>query len=282
MFVARQRKCVSPSLKLYTKKPIRDYKYDPGGLWVSDGNSIPLPPGLFPYLKWEDDPLEVDITLTPKHNNCLPGVFTVNTNGKKVKFSSGNLFWDGSKFGFEKHQYDYPTSWNPNHVGHFFWSKDARIAQAKRYIDENRDVSDTFFAADNGAIEGLTILSKDEWKYLFEHSLAKNSSSENIITIARKNCIVLKPDGFSGIVADNYTVEEWNAAEASGLVALPLAGYRGGSGFGDAGDYGYYWSSTPNEGNAGRAYYAFFYFRIAYSDISNRYYGYSVRPVSVQ
>ena len=69
MFVARERKSVSPSLKLYTKKPVRDYKYYPRGLWVSDGDSIPLPPELFPNLKWEDEPLEVDITLTPKPNN---------------------------------------------------------------------------------------------------------------------------------------------------------------------------------------------------------------------
>lgn len=280
MYVARERKSVSPSLMLYTKKPVRDYKYDPGGLWVSDGDSIPLPPGLFPDLRWEDEPLEVDITLTPKHNNCLPGIFTVNANGKKVKFSPGNLFWDGSKFGFEKHQYDFPTKWNPEHVGHFFWSKDANIARAEDFEDGNQNVSDRFFAADDGAVDGYTVLSKYEWDYLIGHSLAKNSLGKNEFTINGKACIIFKPDGFNGTVKGSYSAEEWATAETSGLVALPFAGYRNGAGFYDAGSGGIFWSATPYD--SGYACCADFDVSVADTCGNGRGDGSSVRLVSVQ
>ena len=105
-------------------------------------------------------------------------VFTVDNEGKKVKFSPGNLYWDGSKFCFEEHQYDYPTSLDANHRGHFFWSKDARVAYSDDYDTANSTygitptITDTFFAADGGAITGWTVLSSDEWQYLIDNKLA--------------------------------------------------------------------------------------------------------------
>lgn len=278
MYVARERKSVSPSLRLYTKKPIRDYKYNSNGLWQG-GDSIPISPELFPDLKWEDEPLEVDINLTPKPK-YYPSIFTVNNCGKKVKFSPGNLFWDGNKFDFEKHQYDYPAEWKPDHVGHFFWSKDADVARAKYYEETNSNRSDRFFAEDNGAIDGYTVLSKYEWEYLFEHSLAKNSSGKIDFIIAGRICAILKPDGFNGITADNYTAKEWASAEATGLVAFPLAGYRNNSGFIYAGTMGNFWSATPY--NNDRAYYATFCGSGADSYGNDRNDGFCVRLVSVQ
>lgn len=105
-------------------------------------------------------------------------VFTVDNEGKKVKFSPGNLYWDGSKFCFEGHQYDYPTRLDANHRGHFFWSKDARVAYSDDYDTANGTygitptITDTFFAADGGAITGWTVLSGSEWQYLTDHSMA--------------------------------------------------------------------------------------------------------------
>lgn len=223
-----------------------------------------------------------DVVIISVNNDmeALPGVFTVNANGKKVKFSPGNLLWDGSKFGFEEHQYDFPTEWNPNHVGHFYWSKDANIARAENFEDGNQNVSDRFFAADDGAIDGYTVLSKDEWVYLFEHSLAKNSSHGKKFIIAEKKCIILKPDGFSDAVADSYTADEWATAEASGLVALPLAGYRDNTDFISAGFSSKFWSATPYGSNY--AYYTFFDNSVAFTYNGNRDDGYCVRLVSVQ
>lgn len=218
------------------------------------------------------------------------GIFTVNDSGKKVKFAKGNLYWDGSIFKFEKHQYDYPTTWDANHVGHFFWSKTASVAYAASYSDSDKTTSDTFFAADGGAIEDYTVLSKNEWQYLIDNAIAKNE-----VIIDGKSCTVLKPDGFSGTVADTYTAAEWVAAEASGLVALPFAGQRGGliysggwldidsTSFYGAGSYGYYWSFTPDSSVAGSARPAYFDPGQANMDsLSARFSGYPVRLVSVQ
>lgn len=214
---------------------------------------------------WVDDPQELKAE-TPYVPELLSGVFTVkaateSTPAKKVKFTKGNLYWNGSAFRCEANQYDYPTTWSTSHIGHFFWSKDARVAIAEDYANANTTYGitpaedDKFFAADGGVIEGYTALDKDEWQYLFDNALAKNSQSKNTITIDGKACIVLKPDGFKGTVADSYTADEWASAEASGLVAIPLACCRPNTVFGNTG-FGSFWTATPN-GND-KAYCAYF------------------------
>lgn len=109
----------------------------------------------------------------------LSKVFTVNEDGDKVRFSLGNLYWDGTDFKFEEHQYDFASTWNRNHISHFYWSKSASIAMAKSYNDSGRTKTDNFFAADNGTIEGYTVLSRDEWQYIIDHSLC-TEECENI------------------------------------------------------------------------------------------------------
>lgn len=221
-------------------------------------------------LIWQKDEDEED------GNEARSFLFTVNASGKKVKFAPGNLYWDGKKFRFEKHQYDYPTEWKSDHIGHFFWSKDASKAIAPRYNDGKAQCNDTFFAATGGAIEGYTVLSKEEWDYLVDNAIAKKAA-----VIDGKKCVILKPDGFVGTVKDSYSAEEWTNAESNhGLVALPFAGYRSGSSFYSVGSRGFYWSSTLL-GSIG-AWYALFYSDGTRTSRELRSYGYSVRLVSVQ
>lgn len=175
-------------------------------------------------------------------------LFTVNDSGKKVKFAPGNLYWDGNDFHFEEHQYDSPTIYNPKHVAHFFWSKDARVACAANYDDAYAQfgtacaTTDNFFASDGGAIQGYTMLSKEEWQYLLKNATAKKAAVINFMF-----CVILKPDGFKGEVKDWYTAEEWTKAETSGLVALPLAGCCADKHIWGDLHYGRYWSGTLNE-----------------------------------
>ena len=63
-------------------------------------------------------------------------------------------------------------------------------------------------------------------------------------------------------------------------IFLPAAGYRNGSSFYYAGEYGFYWGSTPYESNDDGAYYLFF--RSSYRGVIWYYRdgGQSVRPVS--
>lgn len=231
--------------------------------------------------EWMEDDEERNIKMI-NAPETVNGVFTVNDSGKKVKFTKGNLYWNGREFLCEANQYDYPITRNAEHIGHFYWSKDASVAFAASYSDEGRTVTDKFFAAEGGAIEGFTILSNTEWDYLFTKALAKNSSSEIPVTIDGKKCMVLKPDGFSGTVADTYTGGEWAAAEASGLVAIPFAGAYANSSVLNAGTVGFYWTSTPVNSDAGKASYASFMQNRTSTGDNNRSQCLSVRLVSVQ
>jgi len=75
---------------------------------------------------WGDDQ---EINIPQSSATILSGVFTVSKGDSsndpsddiKVRFSRGNLYWDGSAYKFEKSQLDAPTTWDPNHVGHLFW-----------------------------------------------------------------------------------------------------------------------------------------------------------------
>ena len=63
-------------------------------------------------------------------------------------------------------------------------------------------------------------------------------------------------------------------------IFLPAAGYRYGSSLLGAGDYGYYWSSTPDESDAMFAYGLYFGSSAHRLGWSSRFHGRSVRPVS--
>ena len=64
-------------------------------------------------------------------------------------------------------------------------------------------------------------------------------------------------------------------------IFLPAAGWRGWTSLLDAGKYGNYWSSTPDESDTRDAYNLDFNSRGRYTYLSNKcYYGLSVRPVS--
>lgn len=63
-------------------------------------------------------------------------------------------------------------------------------------------------------------------------------------------------------------------------IFLPVAGYRRGSSSVGYGSRGYYWSSSPNENDTGDAYYFSFDSGTFNRQLSLRYYGKSVRPVS--
>ena len=63
-------------------------------------------------------------------------------------------------------------------------------------------------------------------------------------------------------------------------IFLPVAGYRNGTSLYDAGSFGYYWSSTPDESNTQGAYCLGFNFGFHSSNWGYRNYGLSLRPVS--
>ncbi len=198
----------------------------------------------------------------------LPGVFSVSAD-KKVRFSKGNLYWNGSVWHLETNQYDCPPStddeWDENHVGHLFWTKTAAASYAASYSDGTCTASDKFFCDGSDAAHTLTVdgqgglyaLSKDEWIYLINTRTNASTLMKKGVKVAEiSNCMIIAPDGYTGTIAASYDYAAWSVAESQGLVCLPAAGCRSGSYVDDVGYRGYYWSSTLyNKGYASALYF---------------------------
>ena len=220
--------------------------------------------------KPEPDPAPTDIP-----EGALSGKFTVNSSGKQVNFSKGNL-WCNSEatpvtWSFEDDQYSSATTWSTSHVSHFFWSNDATVAYAVSYSGSAAD-SDMIFtnatqttAKSDFMVNSQTgiwrALSVDEWTYLFNtrtvnggtgagHSYVNNTSGITIDGTIYKG-MFLFPDGYTG-TTDMSTLS-WSQINAAGIVFLPAAGYRNDSSVFSVGTDGRYWSSAPYDSD--RAYY---------------------------
>jgi len=195
-----------------------------------------------------------------KKSVLLPGKFTVNASGKQVQFSRANLWWGikspatTSDWHLEDLQTSYPTSWDANHIGLFYWTKTASASYAETYDDGTIATSDKFFADGSDASHMLTIDGQGglyvltgnsgEWDYLFNSRTNASSlyrEDVNVIGVNRP-CLVVAPDGYSGTIADSYTATEWAIAESNGLICLPRVSSRKGTTI-DTNTDGY-WTAT--------------------------------------
>jgi len=194
---------------------------------------------------------------------------------KQVKFTKGNLYWNGSAFKLEESQMAYPTSWSTSHVGHFFWSKTAAKSYAANLNDSPYDTSDMFFCGVSTpiylSIDGVSkkcyALSIDEWCYLlnYDRSTSAQKTDGNIrqgkfkygVTVNGVSpCLVIAPDGFDTSKWKTgspitYTLDELNS---DGLVCLPPTRNRTGININNKTTNGFYWFSTPHEDDAEFAY----------------------------
>jgi len=183
---------------------------------------------------------------TEQPSEALNGIFTINASGEKVSFAKGNLQKIGSTYQFAEHQYDY------------FGTNQS---------DTHRDMY-AFLAysnPDNG--ESWSMLSRDEWKYLFATRTVTNTLSDGArYTMATlggtyKGLIIfpdyyIHPEGADftpGVFNSNsnYTaqvsLEGWALMEAAGCVFLPAAGYCSrGITWNGVGEYVCYMSTTPS------------------------------------
>ena len=186
---------------------------------------------------------------TEQLSEALNGVFTINGSGEKVSFAKGNLQKIGSTYQFAEHQYDYfGTNQSDTHRDMY------------AFLDYSNP--------DNG--ESWSMLSRDEWKYLFATRSVTNTLSDGarytMATIGDTyKGLIIFPDyythpegtGFTPGVFNsnsNYTakvsLEGWAMMEAAGCVFLPAAGYCSlGSTWTGVGEYVCYMSSTPDGSN---------------------------------
>ena len=183
-----------------------------------------------------------DNTQAPE--GALPGMFTVSSDGKKVFFSKGNLYWNNTSFQFESSQLSSASEWNASHVSHFYWSNDATKACAEYYNDPDASQNDVFFTnatcttpnpsfTANGQTGMWRTLSNDEWEYLLENNGSLWTTIDGV------NGLIIFCDGYSGSRTGLTDIPE-------GCAFLPAAGSRNGySGMiSDAGSEGAYSSSV--------------------------------------
>lgn len=178
--------------------------------------------------------------------NYLPGKFYTG-NGETVHFAKGNLYYNGSSYKFEDHQYDFPRGWDDNHIGHFYWSKDESKARAKFYDeDESCSSNDVIFTNSttttpnssftvNGETGKYRCLSKDEWNYLLRVRYVNGGRGKGYSYSIEKNItiqgstyhgIFLFPDGFTRQNTWKTDYKTWDEIDEAGIVFLPLLGYR--------------------------------------------------------
>ena len=209
----------------------------------------------------------------------LSGVFSVSST-KKVKFSKGNLRYASGTWSFFDNQYDYFTTHDGTNWDKFGWST------SETTYGMNTSTSISTYSGDFvdwGATMGTGwfTLSSAEWTYLFNtRTVNGGTGSGKSYTLGQsvngKLGVVIYPDNYTGEV---YSGSDWATFESAGCVFLPAAGYRYGSGVGNAGTYGGYWSATPN--GTYYAYYVYFNKSGSLSPAENysRYYGCSIRLV---
>ena len=203
-----------------------------------------------------------------KLKDALSGVFTVAADAqgnptKKVQFSKGNLYYNGTTFNFEANQYDTrplrDSARVENHISHFMWCADATNAMALKYKDgeDGWNKDETFFAGKNFTVNdysGWCTLSNGEWTYLLETRKTKYGTGElsesnhryAAVKVNGMAGLLLFPDDFSSWPSEagtepqtfntysnnwngkDYKVEEFTVLQNNGCVFLPAAGSRSG------------------------------------------------------
>lgn len=245
-------------------------------------------------------------------NNLLTSVFSVSAT-KKVSFTNGNLRakYTGSHYEWEfaNTQYEYKGSTGTaqgnttiddqgtyKYVDLFGWSTNAtnnnwgihtKTSAANGYTTGNfQDWGDNFPG------KYYSTLSYAEWTYLLNTRTVNGGTGEGkayqrtTLTLSDGSTTVygmlIAPDGYpNSLPSTTTTWNEWETyLKPAGVVFLPAAGHRYGSGVSNAGSYGNYWSSTF--GATDKAYYMdFFSYGVSTGSREYRNYGYSVRLVSV-
>ena len=189
----------------------------------------------------------------------INGLFSVSAT-KKVYFSKGNLYYNGSSFEFETHQYDYETDVSSTHLSYFHYSDDASKAMNYQEMVSPGTEETVFFTNDpnarfepnpNFTANGQT----GKWRVLAETS-DHDDDNEWWYILTKRNVpyvfayatvcgvggLILFPDSYShpsGVTAiqnlnespraydqyNNYDATQWAKIEAAGAVFLPAAGY---------------------------------------------------------
>ncbi len=206
------------------------------------------------------------------------GPFTINSNGDKVLFSTGNLQYDisNSRYQFAANDYDYigATNFtnNTNVIDLFGWGTGNNPTLNSPTESEYPLVFTEWGTTDihNVSVTWRT-LTRDEWVYLLNTRSAStvSSISNSRYAKARVNNIqglIIFPDDYvhpngvtpptginstdnTGWTSNTYPTNVWEKMRAAGAVFLPAAGClefneNSNRPYSSNNTFGYYWSST--------------------------------------
>ena len=217
--------------------------YSGGYVWIFFANNYAINPG----------DRKTGMTVRPFYDEnailqqsvLLPGEFTVNGEGKKVKFTRGNLYWKSDNWYVEKNQWDYHTK-GDNGVGKFYFSTDATIARTQPYSDPNASASDKLFCDEERPLtieseSGFFCLSGAEWLYLVSGRTTQTNRCVRA-KINGYNGLLIFPDGYSQGAAvtgtgigsvntdkeefptENLPLDRWSVMESDGVLFLAVNG----------------------------------------------------------
>lgn len=187
----------------------------------------------------------------PAVAGMLPGEFSVSAT-KKVAFSEGNLYWDGvnKKFCIEPFQFasapleasgsgsnNFGGYEDVSHISHLYPTSDVKAAVSidptqKDSAPAAPKVGDKLFACDGGAIEGWTLLTKDEMDYLLNVRVVNGGTgkghtykgiSQGKIGGCSMRGLLIYPDNYTGAY-DEAGKATWESLKAAGIVYLPECG----------------------------------------------------------
>ena len=183
---------------------------------------------------------------------ALPGEFSVSDT-KKIHFSKGNLYFNGSEFVFEDKQYEFHGYNSGSNIWGFFgWSTGSTnygMSTSTSRSDYSGEFNDWGKAIGNG--NTWRTLSQAEWIYLINNNdddnVRKGKFKYGVRVCEKANCLILAPDDFEGVIAESYDAAAWKVAESEGLVCLPAAGYRIGNSMALTNGGGLYWSSSAHD-----------------------------------
>ena len=226
---------------------------------------------------------------------ALPGVFTVADDGqgnvKKVHFSRGNLTYDinasTNKWKFYDDQYDCAANGDASStlISLFTWGYGTWSTSPNGTDYQTGDFTDWGTAIDDKST--WRTLSKDEWQYLFNTRTMANGGTryENLtelgITVEGVTFkgVVLFPDDFTDQADWRTKYTTWKALNDAGIVFLPAAGFRDGSGVSNVGGRSFYWSSSAIGSDSAFSLH-FDSYDVSLEGSVYRHYGYSVRLVT--
>ncbi len=241
----------------------------------------------FKFLGWYNGDTKFDFSTTVSSEITLKAKyeyakFTVNAEGKKVAFSSGNLQYHckNKEWRFAPNQYDRIGDDNKNisadydgYIDLFGWGTWLKGCNPTNNSETSSEY--TWDDTKTSAIgEDWQTLTGKEWCYLFnydgswstelingENTTRASKFGKGTILLGNEvtiHGVILLPDNWekptdlskefnsNANAWDNntYTEEEWSKMEANGAVFLPATGYR----YGSVVDYvsygGFYWSAT--------------------------------------